>query len=53
VHRVAHEMGFDPHGYARDLDVRQWARLYASVRSATPRPRAAGARRRRGSRRLR
>jgi 23S rRNA (adenine-N6)-dimethyltransferase len=51
VHRVARELGFDPHAAARDLDVRQWARLYAVVRSAIPRPRAAGARRRHGSRR--
>jgi 23S rRNA (adenine-N6)-dimethyltransferase len=51
VHRVAHELGFDPHAAARDLDARQWPRLYAAVRSARPRPRAAGARRRRGSRR--
>lgn len=51
VHRVAHELGFDPHAAARDLDVRQWAELYAVIRSATPRPRAAGSRRRRGSRR--
>jgi 23S rRNA (adenine-N6)-dimethyltransferase len=51
VHRVAPEFGFDSHAAARDLDVRQWAELYAVVRSATPRPRAAGSRRRRGSRR--
>ena len=51
VHRMAHELGFDPHATARDLDVRQWAELYAAVRFAMPRPRAAGARRRRGSRR--
>ena len=51
VHRVAHELGFDPRAAARDLDARQWATLYAAVRSATPRPRAAGSRRRRGSRR--
>ena len=51
VHRAAHELGFDPHAAARDLDARQWARLYAAVRSATPRRRAAGSRRRRGSRR--
>lgn len=51
VHRVAHELGFDPHAAARDLDVRQWAALYAAVRSATPRRRAVGARGRRGSRR--
>ena len=51
VHRIAHELGFDPRAAARDLDARQWARLYAAVRSATFRPRAAGARRRRGSRR--
>ena len=51
VHRAALELGFDPHAAARDLDVRQWSELYAAVRSATPRRRAAGARRRRGSRR--
>jgi 23S rRNA (adenine-N6)-dimethyltransferase len=31
VHRVAHELGFDPRAAARDLDARQWARLYAAV----------------------
>jgi len=51
VHRTALELGFDPHAAARDLDVRQWAELYAAVRSATPRPPATGARRRTGSRR--
>jgi 16S rRNA A1518/A1519 N6-dimethyltransferase RsmA/KsgA/DIM1 with predicted DNA glycosylase/AP lyase activity len=51
VHGVAHELGFDPHACARDLDARQWAALYAALRPATPRPRAAGPRRRRGSRR--
>jgi 23S rRNA (adenine-N6)-dimethyltransferase len=52
VHRAAHELGFDPHATARDLDARQWARLYAvSFRSATRRPPSAGVRRRRGSRR--
>jgi 23S rRNA (adenine-N6)-dimethyltransferase len=51
VHRAAHELGFDPHAAARDLDARQWAELYAVVRSATRRPRAAGAPRRRGSHR--
>jgi 23S rRNA (adenine-N6)-dimethyltransferase len=51
VHRAARELGFDPHAAARDLDARQWSRLYAAIRSATPRPRATGARRRRGSRR--
>lgn len=51
VHRVAHELGFDPRATARDLDARHWAALYAGVRSATPRPRAGGSRRRRGSRR--
>jgi 23S rRNA (adenine-N6)-dimethyltransferase len=51
VHRVANELGFDPRAAARDLDARQWAALYAAVRPATPRPRAAGSRRRRGSRR--
>ena len=44
VHRVAHELGFDPHAAARDLDVRQWPELYKAVRSATIRPRAAGGR---------
>ena len=29
VHRAAHELGFDRHATARDLDVRQWSRLYA------------------------
>jgi 23S rRNA (adenine-N6)-dimethyltransferase len=51
VHRAAHGLGFDPHAAARDLDVRQWAELYPAVRSATPRRRAEGPRRRRGSRR--
>jgi 23S rRNA (adenine-N6)-dimethyltransferase len=51
VHRSARELGFDPHAAARDLDGRQWSRLYAAVRSATPRPRGAATRRRRGSRR--
>jgi 23S rRNA (adenine-N6)-dimethyltransferase len=49
VHRAAHELGFDPHAAARDLDVRQWAQLYALVKPAKLRPRGAGARRRRGS----
>lgn len=31
VHRAAHEHGFDPHARARDLDTRQWAKLYAAV----------------------
>lgn len=30
VHRAARELGFDPHAAARDLDVRQWSRLYRS-----------------------
>ena len=51
VHRAAHELGFDRHAGARDLDVRQWPQLYATVRSASPRPRGAGSRRRRRSRR--
>jgi 23S rRNA (adenine-N6)-dimethyltransferase len=51
VHRAALELGFDPHAAARDLDARQWAELYAAVRSAMPRPRAARPRHRRGSRR--
>jgi 23S rRNA (adenine-N6)-dimethyltransferase len=32
VHRSANELGFDPHARARDLDVRQWARLYTAIR---------------------
>ena len=51
VHRAALELGFDPHATARDLDARQWARLYAAVRSARPRRRAGAPRRRHGSRR--
>ena len=51
VHRAAHELGFDPRATARDLDARQWARLYAAIRSATPRPRGAAPRHRRASRR--
>ena len=51
VHQTAHQLGFDPHAVARDLGPREWARLYSVVRSATPRRRATGARRRRGSRR--
>jgi 23S rRNA (adenine-N6)-dimethyltransferase len=51
VHRAALEHGFDPHATARDLDARQWAEVYAAVRSATPRPRAGATRRRRGSHR--
>jgi 23S rRNA (adenine-N6)-dimethyltransferase len=51
VHRAAHELGFDPHAKARDLDARQWARLYTAVRSATPRRGGVAARRHRGSRR--
>jgi 23S rRNA (adenine-N6)-dimethyltransferase len=31
VHRLAHELGFDPHAYARDLDSRQWAALHRAV----------------------
>jgi 23S rRNA (adenine-N6)-dimethyltransferase len=49
VHRLALEHGFDPHAKARDLDARQWALVYAAVRPATSRPRAAAPRRRRGS----
>jgi 23S rRNA (adenine-N6)-dimethyltransferase len=53
VRRVAHELGFDPRAAARDLDVRQWARLYAACgpTPATRRQRAGAPRRRRGSRR--
>jgi 23S rRNA (adenine-N6)-dimethyltransferase len=31
VHRAAHQLGFDPHATARDLDARQWAALYRLV----------------------
>ena len=31
VHRLGHELGFDPRARARDLDVRQWAALHARV----------------------
>jgi 23S rRNA (adenine-N6)-dimethyltransferase len=48
VHAVAHELGFDPTGHARDLDARQWAAVYATVRSAS-RPRGGSARPRRAS----
>jgi 23S rRNA (adenine-N6)-dimethyltransferase len=34
VHRAANELGLDPHARARDLDVRQWARLHAAVASS-------------------
>ena len=51
VHRLALELGFDPHAAARDLDAPQWAGLYAAIRPAMRRPPAAAPRRRRGSRR--
>jgi 23S rRNA (adenine-N6)-dimethyltransferase len=51
VHRTARELGFAPDAVARDLDARQWSRLYLAVRSATPRPQGAAPRRRRGSHR--
>ena len=51
VHRLALELGFDPHAAARDLDAAQWAGLYAAVRPAMRRPLAAAPRRHRGSRR--
>jgi 23S rRNA (adenine-N6)-dimethyltransferase len=53
VHGVAHVHGFDPHAYARDLDVRQWAALYAGVRAASSRRRGSAPRRRASSRRSR
>jgi 23S rRNA (adenine-N6)-dimethyltransferase len=31
VGRVGHELGFNPHGHARDLDARQWAALHRAV----------------------
>ena len=33
VHRAAHELGFDRHSAARDLDARQWAGLYRALGS--------------------
>jgi 23S rRNA (adenine-N6)-dimethyltransferase len=33
VHRAAHELGFDRHATARDLDSRQWAALYRAIGS--------------------
>jgi 23S rRNA (adenine-N6)-dimethyltransferase len=33
VHRAAHELGFDRHAAARDLDARQWAALFRAVGS--------------------
>ena len=33
VHRAAHELGFDRHATARDLDARQWATLYRAIGS--------------------
>jgi 23S rRNA (adenine-N6)-dimethyltransferase len=37
VRRLAHELGFDPHGHARDLDLRQWAALHAALRTTVRR----------------
>jgi 23S rRNA (adenine-N6)-dimethyltransferase len=34
VHRAAHELGFDPHAKARDLDARRWAALYQRLHSS-------------------
>jgi 23S rRNA (adenine-N6)-dimethyltransferase len=33
VHRAAHELGFDRHAAARDLDARQWAGLHRALGS--------------------
>jgi 23S rRNA (adenine-N6)-dimethyltransferase len=33
VHRAAHELGFERHAMARDLDARQWAALYRALGS--------------------
>lgn len=49
VHGVALAHGFDPRAQARDLDVRQWAALYAAVRSASSRRRGSTPRRRASS----
>jgi 23S rRNA (adenine-N6)-dimethyltransferase len=43
VHRNAHELGFDPHAFARDLDVRQWSELYAAGRAWRDAARRGGA----------
>ncbi|HET7567231.1 MAG TPA: rRNA adenine dimethyltransferase family protein [Gaiellaceae bacterium] len=51
VRSLAHELGFDPRAEARDLDVRQWAALYAAVRPATRRRAGSAPRRRPSSRR--
>jgi 23S rRNA (adenine-N6)-dimethyltransferase len=34
VHRAAHELGFDRHATARDLDAGQWAGLYRAIGSS-------------------
>jgi len=39
VHGLAHELGFDPHAKARDLDACQWARLFDAVRPVAGRRR--------------
>ena len=49
VHGAAHVHGFDPHARARDLDVRQWAALYAALRPASCRRRGSAPRRRASS----
>jgi 23S rRNA (adenine-N6)-dimethyltransferase len=49
VHAVALEHGFDPHARARDLDARQWAALYATVRPASFRRRGSAPSRRSSS----
>jgi 23S rRNA (adenine-N6)-dimethyltransferase len=35
IKRLAAVLGFDPRARARDLDARQWARLYAAAQSST------------------
>jgi 23S rRNA (adenine-N6)-dimethyltransferase len=51
VRAVAHELGFDPRALPRDLDVRQWAALYAALRPASCRRGGSAPRRRPSSRR--
>ncbi len=44
VHGAAHAHGFDPRAAARDLDARQWAALYRSLRPASCRRQGSGPR---------
>lgn len=51
IRALAHELGFDPRAEARDLDVRQWAALYAALTPARRRRGGSAPRRRSSSRR--